>query len=107
MEESRSEDNTSEKKSQTTIKYRVISIKKQRRARRAWGLAGAGQYKSPYTLQEDKELKEYTPAIRIKAGELVCDAEYFNKVAGARGWWLPRTRPVGESVSWLGRCGHT
>ena len=35
------------------------------------------------------ELKEYTPAIRIKAGELVCDAVYYNKVAGARGWYTP------------------
>ena len=29
----------------------------------------------PYTLQEDEELKEYTPAIVLKAGALVCDAE--------------------------------
>ena len=47
---------------------------------------------TPYTLQEDMELKEYTPAIRIKAGELVCDAVYYNKVAGARGWYTPTRR---------------
>eukprot|EP00966_Prymnesium_polylepis_P105434 2441600-Prymnesium_polylepis.1 len=41
----------------------------------------------PYALQEDVELTEYTPAIKIKAGELVCDAEYFNKVPGAQLWY--------------------
>ena len=43
----------------------------------------------PYTLQEDVELTEFTPAIRIKAGELVCDADYYNKVPGARHWYTP------------------
>ena len=43
----------------------------------------------PYTLQEDVELTEYTPAIRIKAGELVCDADYYNKVEGASLWYTP------------------
>ena len=43
----------------------------------------------PYTLQEDEELKEYTPAIVLKAGALVCDAEYFNKVPGASLWYTP------------------
>lgn len=40
-------------------------------------------------MQEDVELKEYTPAIRIKAGELVCDADYYNKVPGASLWYTP------------------
>ena len=44
---------------------------------------------SAYTLQDDVELKEYTPAIKIKAGALVCDAEYFNKVPGTSGWYTP------------------
>ena len=38
-----------------------------------------------YTLQADVDLEEYTPAMRIKAGELVCDAEYFN----TSGWYTP------------------
>jgi hypothetical protein len=43
----------------------------------------------PYTLQEDKLLTEYTPAMRIPAGTLVCDAEYYNKVPGASLWYTP------------------
>ena len=33
----------------------------------------------------------YVPAIKIKAGpgELVVDAEFYNKVAGARLWYTP------------------
>ena len=42
-----------------------------------------------YTLQQDVELPEYTPALVLKAGELVCDAEYFNKVGGASLWYTP------------------
>ena len=44
---------------------------------------------SAYTLQDDVELEEYTPAIKIKAGALVCEADYFNKVPGASGWYTP------------------
>lgn len=44
---------------------------------------------APYTLQADVELTMYTPAIKIKAGELVVDAEYYNKVEGARLWYTP------------------
>ena len=44
---------------------------------------------SAYTLQDDVELEEYTPALKIKAGALVVDAEYFNKVPGASGWYTP------------------
>ena len=43
----------------------------------------------PYTLQEDVELPEYTPAMKIKAGALVCDAEYYNKLPQARLWYTP------------------
>ena len=41
----------------------------------------------PYTLQAAVELKMYDPPIRIETGELVCDAEYFNKVPGASLWY--------------------
>ena len=44
---------------------------------------------APYTQQEDAELTEYTPAIRVKAGELLSTAEYYNTVPGARGWYTP------------------
>jgi hypothetical protein len=33
----------------------------------------------------------YTPAIKLKAGELVVDAEYYNKVGGAKLWYTPHT----------------
>ena len=44
---------------------------------------------TPYTLQPGVELAEYSPAMRIKAGELVCDARYYHKVTGARMWYTP------------------
>ena len=43
----------------------------------------------PYTLQDDVELAEYTPAMWLKAGELVCDARYYHEVVGAKGWYTP------------------
>ena len=52
----------------------------------------------PYTLQADVELTEYTPAIRIKAGALVCDAEYYNKVAGAPLWYTPMQGDARKTV---------
>jgi hypothetical protein len=51
-----------------------------------------------YTLQDDVELKEYEPAIKIKAGALVCDAEYFNKVPGASGWYTEAIPPMKTQV---------
>jgi hypothetical protein len=42
---------------------------------------------TPYTLQEDVILAEYTPNIKILVGELVCDACYFNPVPRARLWY--------------------
>ena len=30
----------------------------------------------PYTLQEDKEMEGYSPAITAYAGEIVCDAVF-------------------------------
>ena len=41
----------------------------------------------PYTIQEAVAPEKYGWAIR--AGELVCEAEYFNKVAGAKHWYTP------------------
>jgi hypothetical protein len=46
----------------------------------------------PYTLQEEIELDEYTPPIRIAKGELVCDAAYWYKVPRAKLWYT-RPRP--------------
>ena len=40
-------------------------------------------------MQEAVTLTEYEPAIEIEVGELVCDAEYYNKVAGAVSWYTP------------------
>ena len=57
----------------------------------------------PYTLQEDVELAEYTPAMKIKAGELVCDAEYYNPVRGARLWY---TRELSEGRKTLVRLAQ-
>ena len=39
------------------------------------------QWKSePYTLQEDKEMKGYTPQITAYAGEIVCEVVFLNHV---------------------------
>ena len=46
-----------------------------------------GWTSEPYTLQEDIDLEQYDPPIVIKSGELVCDAEFFNKVPGAKLWY--------------------
>ena len=53
---------------------------------------------APYTLQDAVELKEYTPAMRLEAGELVVDAEYRNKVARAQGWYTKPTKPLKTKV---------
>eukprot|EP00966_Prymnesium_polylepis_P239845 5546282-Prymnesium_polylepis.1 len=42
----------------------------------------------PYTQQEDVELTQFTPAIHIKAGELVSAADYYNKVHRSQ-WYTP------------------
>jgi hypothetical protein len=42
---------------------------------------------SPYTLQEDVELDEFDPPLRLSAGELVVDAHYYNKVPTTRKWY--------------------
>ena len=60
----------------------------------SWGVGADGYYivmwtSVPYTLQEDVELPEYTPAMKIKAGALVCDAEYYNKLPQGRLWYTP------------------
>ena len=47
-----------------------------------------------YTLQHDIELDEYTPAVHIAAGELVCEALYRNKVQRARGWYTKPSTPL-------------
>ena len=52
-----------------------------------------GWTSEPYTLQEDIDLEQYDPPIVIKSGELVCDAEFFNKVPGAKLWY---TKTEGE-----------
>lgn len=41
----------------------------------------------PYTLQEDIELTEYDPPLRIPAGELVASASWLNRVPLARNWY--------------------
>ena len=53
---------------------------------------------NPYTLQEDVELTEYTPAMRLEAGALVVDAEYRNKVARANGWYTKPTEKLKTPV---------
>ena len=37
-----------------------------------------------YELEADDELKEFTPAIKLKAGELVANATYLNRVPRAK-----------------------
>ena len=49
---------------------------------------------TPYTLQEDVILKEYTPHIKISTGELVCNAQYFNPVPRAPYWYTPLDTPT-------------
>ena len=57
----------------------------------------------PYTLQADVELTEYKPAMKLKAGELVCDAIYREKAPGAKLWF---TRTIGEQVKTKVRMGQ-
>eukprot|EP00966_Prymnesium_polylepis_P149338 3450181-Prymnesium_polylepis.1 len=59
----------------------------------------------PYTLQEDEELTEYTPAIWIKAGEAVCKGKYFNKVQGAQLWYTAMEGAAAETET-LVRMKH-
>ena len=47
----------------------------------------------PYTLQEDTELTEYEPPIRLKAGELVVEAEYFEIVPRTKLWYTRMPGP--------------
>ena len=49
---------------------------------------------SPYTLQEDKLLNEYEPPQLVKAGEIVCEGQYFNPVSRARLWYTPSEVPT-------------
>ena len=49
----------------------------------------------PYTLQEDKMLTEFKPAMQLKAGALVCDAIYLEKAPGGKLWF---TRTIGEQL---------
>jgi hypothetical protein len=49
---------------------------------------------TPYTLQEDVILKEYTPHIKIATGELVCNARYFNHVQRVPYWYTPSDTPT-------------
>jgi hypothetical protein len=49
---------------------------------------------TPYTLQEDVILKEYTPHIKIDAGELVCNAQYFNPVPRAPYWYTTPSKAL-------------
>jgi hypothetical protein len=48
----------------------------------------------PYTLQEDLQMTDYDPPVIIPAGELVCDAKYFEKVPRTKRWYIP-TKIVG------------
>ena len=43
----------------------------------------------PCTLQEDKVIKGYTPAIKSYAGEILCDAVFLNPVPNAKYWYTP------------------
>jgi hypothetical protein len=52
----------------------------------------------PYTLQDDVELTQYTPAIHIKAGEHVIDGEFMNKVPGAQLWYTPMEGEARKTV---------
>jgi hypothetical protein len=49
---------------------------------------------SPYTLQDDQLLQEYEPPQLVKAGELVCQGNYFNPVGRARLWYTPSGVPT-------------
>jgi hypothetical protein len=44
---------------------------------------------APYTLQSDSFLDKYNPPLLLGQGELVCDAEYCNKVLHAKHWYTP------------------
>ena len=52
----------------------------------------------PYTLQDDVELTQYTPAVHIKAGEHVVDGEFMNKVPGAQLWYTPMEGEARKTV---------
>jgi hypothetical protein len=44
---------------------------------------------NPCTLQEDTELKEHDPPELVEKGTLVCEANHWNKVPGAKDWHTP------------------
>jgi hypothetical protein len=52
----------------------------------------------PNTIQEDVMLTKYDPPIQIKEGELVCDANYWNKVPRAKLWYTRPTEPLSTVV---------
>jgi hypothetical protein len=41
---------------------------------------------NPHTLQEDAELKECDPPEMVEKGTLVCEANHWNEVPGAKDW---------------------
>ena len=51
-----------------------------------------------YTLQENKELEDYTPPITAYADEIVCDAVFLNPVHFATYWYIPMKIGVGEVI---------
>ena len=42
----------------------------------------------PYTLQEDKEMEGYIPAITAYAGKIVYNAVFLNPVPNANYWYI-------------------
>ena len=52
----------------------------------------------PCTLQEDKVIKGYTPAIKSYAGEILCDAVFLNPVPNAKYWYTPMKTGVGDAT---------
>ena len=52
----------------------------------------------PYTLQEDKEMEDYTPTITAYTGEIVCDVVFLNPVPTAKYWHISMKIGVGDII---------
>lgn len=58
----------------------------------------------PYELEQDEELTDYDPPMKLPAGELVCEGQYLNKVDRAKRWY---TQSDGSTIIRLQQVLHS
>ena len=49
-----------------------------------------------YILQEDKEIKNYTPPVTVYVGEIVCHTAFLKPVPNAHYWLTPMNKGDGD-----------